>query len=213
MAWRALVLLAVAAGAGASAAAAQGVATSPAALSLAAYGGWSLDYTIPMRSVSLVSGEATERDLELGGRTTFGLEATRPLSDRVVGIAGWRYETESTCTAPESSAQPCPEELATQGPSSVFQLGLGLVLGGRSSMTLHAGATYSTGDTHASDIGLLFGAFIDVPVAGPHLALRVGVDDRLAFWEEDDAFVDISGSLERGPSHVVGLRAGLALRP
>ena len=203
-----------AAGLAADAAAATGQdvgAPAPARLSVAAYGGYGLDYTIPTTSLSFggEGAERVERDLELGGRATFGLEASKPLSGRVVGIAGWRYETESSCDGPQA----CPESLAMQGPNSVFQLGVGLAFGGRAPLTVHAGASLSTGDSAASDLGLLFGAFLDIPAPGSSLAVRLGVEDRLAFWENEDAFVDLSGALRRGPSQLVSLRAGLAYRP
>ena len=193
----------------------------PARRSIGLFGGYGFGYAIPSRAVALVGDGAVEyrRDWKLDAQGVFGVDGSLPVGPRFSILGSWRFESETT-GSPECSGVDaevlaliaCDGE-AVQGPTTVGYVGLGGVIGERFPVTLHAGPTVTTGDTSASRIGLLFGATLDIPTPRSGLALRLGFEDRLAFWRNQNAFVDATNRLERGPSHLLALRAGIAYLP
>ncbi len=193
----------------------------PARRSIGLFGGYGFGYTIPSRAIAFVGDGAVEyrRDWKLDAQGLVGVDGTLPVGPRFAILGSWRFEPETT-GSPECSGVDaevlaliaCDGE-AVQGPTTVAYLGLGGAVGERFPLTLHAGPTVTTGETSASRIGLLFGATLDIPTPRSGLALRLGFEDQLAFWRNQDAFVDATNRLDRGPSHLLALRAGIAYLP
>jgi hypothetical protein len=198
-----------------------GAAEGPARRSVGVFGGYGFGYTIPSRSIAFIGEGAVQyqRDWKLDARGLGGIDGTLPIAPRFVLLGSWRFEPETTgspeCSGldAETLAQIACVGRAVQGPNTVAYAGLGGILGDRLPLTVHAGPTLTTGDTSASRLGLMFGLALDVPTPRSDLVLRLAAEDRLAFWRNDDAIVDASGSLDGGPDHLLALRAGVAFLP
>ena len=182
-----------------------------------AFGAWLPGYHLPEVDAFTTPAAGVQQHVRLwdmGARFGAGMDVSYDLAHGFLVVTGVRREADTQggvlCLEGDGCILPLREEASLV----VAHLAPGWTTGGPVPVTGYIGPSLSFGDSSASDFGLMLGALVDVPVHIPGLSLRLGVEDRLAFWDSEAPDVEVDGPLlDPGSTHLVAFRAGLAYRP